>query len=182
MNSLNEKINTLLKQKDFIIIGIDGRCGSGKTTFAEKLSEHFDLNLFKMDDFFLPKLKKTPERLSEIGGNCDFERFKKEVLENIVAQKSFEYFPYDCKSDSFKNGILVNTKKINIVEGSYSLHPQNIDFFDVKVLLKISKDEQKRRILKREGENADMFFNKWIPLEESYFTHIEALYNFDFIY
>ncbi len=182
MNSLKQKINTLLKQKDYIIIGIDGRCGSGKTTFAKKLSESFDLNLFKMDDFFLPKQKKTLERLSEIGGNCDFERFKKEVLENLKAQKSFEYFPYDCKSDSLKKGVLVTPKRINIVEGSYSLHPQNIDFFDIKVLLKISKDEQKRRILNREGENADMFFNKWVPLEESYFKHIEAFYNFDFIF
>lgn len=45
-----------------ILVAIDGRCGSGKTTLGEYLGQVFDCNVFRMDDFFLRMEQRTPER------------------------------------------------------------------------------------------------------------------------
>jgi uridine kinase len=53
MDVLRKKIDELLMQKDIVIVAIDGKCTSGKTTLAAKLAEIYDCNVFHMDDFFL---------------------------------------------------------------------------------------------------------------------------------
>ena len=78
---IERRIEALLQSdKDRILIGIDGRTGSGKSSLAKKLAEEFFCNLFHMDDFFLQGFQRTEERRKEIGGNVDYERFQREVL------------------------------------------------------------------------------------------------------
>ena len=62
---------------------IYGPPGTGKTTLASELQKKLNCNVIHMDDFFLPFEKRTPERLSEIGGNIDYERFSEEIVRNI---------------------------------------------------------------------------------------------------
>ena len=73
-----QAIRQLQKEKEGLdeplIVAIDGRCGSGKTTLGEYLEQVFDCNLFRMDDFFLRMEQRTPQRLKETGGNVDYER------------------------------------------------------------------------------------------------------------
>ena len=35
-------------------------------------------------------------------------------------------------------------------------------------------EEQRRRILARNGERAEMFFTRWIPFEERYFREMDV--------
>ena len=53
LESVIKQIDDLLTQKDAVIVAIDGKCTSGKTTLASKLAELYDCNVFHMDDFFL---------------------------------------------------------------------------------------------------------------------------------
>ena len=53
-------IRQLLAEKDRVIVAIDGNCASGKTTLTAQLAEHFDCNVFHMDDFFLRPEQRTP--------------------------------------------------------------------------------------------------------------------------
>jgi len=60
---------------------------------------------------------------------------------------------------------------IVIVEGSYSHHPYFKEVYDVKIFLEISPEEQKKRIIARDGEAMwPMFEAQWIPMENHYFT------------
>ena len=49
-----DAINEIIKQEDNtdrpILVAIDGRCGSGKTTLGEYLKGQLDCNLFHMDE------------------------------------------------------------------------------------------------------------------------------------
>ena len=78
-----DAINEIIKQEDNtdrpILVAIDGRCGSGKTTLGEYLKGQLDCNLFHMDDFFLRMEQRTPDRMKETGGNVDYERFYETV-------------------------------------------------------------------------------------------------------
>jgi len=64
-----QEIRKLEKDKDkqYILIAIDGKCASGKTTLGLYLKNNLDANLFHMDDFFLQKHQRTEERLAEVG-------------------------------------------------------------------------------------------------------------------
>ena len=81
METIRKKIDELLTQKDMVIVAIDGKCTSGKTTLASKLTEIYDCNVFHMDDFFLRPEQRTPERFVEVGGNGDRRKFC--VIDNV---------------------------------------------------------------------------------------------------
>lgn len=165
-------INKIFKEKGAVRVAIDGRCGSGKSTFGELLSKEFDCNLFYMDDFFLPPEKRTTERLNEPGGNVDRERFLEEVLIPTAKGEDVFYKVYDCGTKTFKEPVKITPKKVVIIEGSYSCHPDLFDFYDLHIFLTVSLETQIKRIINRNGkEDAENFKNKWIPLEEKYFEH-----------
>jgi len=152
-----------------IIIAIDGSCTSGKTTLAGKLERLYDCNVFHMDDFFLRPEQRTPERLAEPGGNVDYERFRQEVLLPLKAGEPFSYRPYDCSTGDLKAPVTVMPKKVNIVEGTYSHHPCFGDVYDLKVVLQVSEERRKERILARPAFLHRRFFEEWIPMEQHYF-------------
>lgn len=157
------------------IIAIDGRCASGKTTLAAELSEKLDCNVFHMDDFFLRPCQRTEERLSEAGGNCDRERFYEEVIAPLKTGEGFSYRPFDCKSMSLLDPVSVSPKKYAVIEGSYSCHPILSRDYHLRIFMSVSPDEQMRRIIGRCGsERAEMFRDRWIPMEEKYFTELDV--------
>lgn len=168
------QVDDLLKTKEFVIIAIDGRCASGKTTLANELQKKLNCNVIHMDDFFLRPEQRTSERLSEVGGNVDYERFSEEVLTPLKAKKSFEYRPFDCHTLDFKSAIGVVPNKITIIEGSYSCHPKFGRYYDINLFLNVDSALQLERIKKRNGKDAlEIFKKKWIPLEEKYFEKIK---------
>lgn len=154
------------------VIAIDGRAASGKTTMARQLSKILEAPVIAMDDFFLPIELRTQERYEEAGGNVHYERFIEEVLPYIRGENAFSYQRFDCSQmDYSRERREIPSGKWRIVEGSYSLHPAFGPYADLTVFSHVESEEQARRILARDGaEFAQVFREKWIPLEEKYFT------------
>ena len=169
MGSAMEQIHGLLAKKDVVIVAIDGKCTSGKTTFASKLAEVYDCNVFHMDDFFLRPEQRTPERFAEVGGNVDYERFREEVLLPLRSGMAFSYRPFDCSTFTLAAPVAVAPKRLNIIEGTYSHHPYFGDPYDLKILLTVDDETQRKRILERPAFLHQRFFEEWIPLENRYF-------------
>lgn len=164
-------IDTLQKKKGHIIVALDGRCAAGKTTLALRLSERRDCNVLHMDHFFLRPEQRVPERLAIPGENVDHERFLTEVLLPLKSGVEFSYRPFDCRRQDFSEPVYIPSKAVNIVEGSYSCHPSLWQYYDLRVFLSTDPNEQLRRIRERNGkEQAKQFAQKWIPLEEKYFS------------
>lgn len=182
-HEIQERIKLLSRQKDYLIIAIDGNSGAGKSTLAEQLSHIYDCNVFHMDHFFLTPELRTEERLNEAGGNVDYMRFNKEVAEGLKSRKEFCYRTYNCQTGFFEETVTVMPKKINIVEGVYSMHPTLIDMYDLKIFLSLEKEEQSRRILQRSGAKLHKrFLDTWIPLENLYFNTFKIREQCDLVY
>jgi uridine kinase len=180
---LFRQIDTLLAQKPRVFVAIDGNSGAGKTALADQLACVYDCNVFHMDDFFLPPELKTQARLSEIGGNVDYLRFKNEVILGLQGNQPFQYRVYNCRTQTFTHKVTVTPKPLNIIEGVYSLHPALIDHYDLKVFLSVAALEQSRRILKRNGpEMHHRFLNEWIPLENRYFQALAIADKCDLVF
>jgi uridine kinase len=169
-------IERLMAKKDDvrIIVAIDGKCGSGKTTLGSYLQKKFDCNLFHMDDFFLQNHQRTEKRLKEAGGNVDYERFKEEVLEPLLSGRLVKYRTFNCILRVIDKEYEVYPKKINIIEGSYSQHPYFENPYDLRIFLDIDDQTQIENIKKRNGlEKLEQFRTKWIPMENRYFDEFK---------
>lgn len=181
-NELISLIEAMLKTKNKdIIIAIDGRCASGKTTLGEKLKNKFGGNLFHADDYFLRPHQRTEERLALPGGNFDKERFREEIIKGVLSGKDFSYTPFDCSLMALGGKREVKRNKLSIIEGSYSCHPEISENYDMKIFVTTDKTTQESRIISRNSEKAPMFFSKWIPLEEKYFSHFHIEENCNYI-
>lgn len=163
-------IDTLLRNGKPVTVAIDGLCGSGKSTFADMLYSIYDCNLFHADDFFLPPELRTSERYATPGGNVHWERMKSEILDPLKTGKAFVYRKFDCSMMDYGEMVHVSPKTLNIVEGSYSTHPELLNEYDLKIFLKTDPKTQITRIRARDGEEySKVFEEKWIPLENKYF-------------
>ena len=161
-----------------IVVGVDGRCGSGKTSIAGLMRDVLDCNVIHMDDFFLPPEMRTPERMREWGGNVHYERVESEVLAGLRRSAPFRYGVFDCGQMAITKQVEVPARPITVIEGSYALHPRLSPIYDIKVFCDIDEKAQRERIRKRNGEDMlPMFLNRWIPMEERYFDGlgIEAI-------
>lgn len=152
------------------VIAIDGRCAAGKTTLAEQLKQEHSCNVIHADDFFLPPSRRTEERLAAPGGNIDYERILNEVLLPLHGKNDACYRQYDCRSDTYREEITVPYGGTIILEGAYSCHPALWEYYDFHIFLSVSEQVQRTRIRRRNTTAAEIFFSRWIPLEEKYFT------------
>ncbi len=163
-------------------VAIEGGSASGKSTLGQILSEIYDCTLFHMDDFFLRPEQRTPERLSEAGGNIDRERFLEEVLLPLKRREPIEYRRFDCSTMKLAPTETVIPKRLTVIEGAYSMHPELAGYYDLSVLLDVSPDLQRKRIQKRNSpEMAQRFFDEWIPLERAYFSGLNVKARCDLI-
>ena len=109
-----------------LIVAIDGRCGSGKTTLAARLQQELGCTVFHMDDFFPRPEQRTEERLSRPGENVDHERFLAEVLLPLQHMQPVTYRPYLCARQQLGDPVTVTPSRLTIVEGSYALRSAGV--------------------------------------------------------
>lgn len=179
--SLFEKIDGILK-KGRVNLAIEGGSASGKSTLADMLTQVYDCNVFHTDDFFLQPYQRTEKRFGEAGGNVDRERFFEEILKPLSNNEEIEYRRFDCSKMEILPPLKFVPKRLNVVEGAYSMHPYFLDYYNLSVFLDVDADLQKKRILKRNSpEFAKRFFEEWIPMERRYFEAFDIKNKCDLI-
>lgn len=167
-------IDRTLAQKGKVLAAIEGGSASGKTTLSKMLESVCDCNVFHMDDFFLQPHQRTKERLAEIGGNVDYERFDNEVMQPLCEGEPVRYRRFDCGSMTIQQPVMMPVKRINIVEGAYSMHPTLAKRYDLSLFLHIDPQLQKKRIeIRNTPFMQEKFFHIWIPMENRYFAHTD---------
>lgn len=179
---LYDQVRDLLKEKDRVIVAIDGPCGSGKSTLAGQLAADFpDSALYHADDFFLQPHQRSLERLACPGGNLDRERLLAEVLLGIQSGQPFAYHKYHCQTGQMQ-AMQASPARLNIVEGSYSHHPDLKPFYDLTIYLEASLDTRLARLRSRVPlRQLDAFLQTWIPLENQYFKAFDIKATSDLI-
>lgn len=168
-------IEAMQERQERVVAAIDGRCGSGKTTLAARLQKQLRCAVFHMDDFFLRPEQRTEDRFAVPGENVDHERFLDEVLLPLQSAQAVTYRPFLCAQQQLGAPVTTAPSPLTIVEGAYACHPDLWAHYDLRVFLTIDPETQMQRIEARNGpEKARQFRDRWIPLEEAYFSAFDV--------
>ena len=171
-----KKIKNIIDERKLTapaVISIDGPCGGGKTTLAAEIEKELGFNILHMDDFYLPFQERDKNWMNIIAGHMDFNRLIENVLKPYKAGKKTNYVSYDCHSDKYLQEIPIDLGKILVIEGSYTSHPILDEYVDLKVFVDIDKDEQVKRLTKRNPDVVDKFLSMWVPFENNYFESLK---------
>ena len=179
MRLVEAQADRIIERVDFrkvpFLIGIDGRCASGKTTISAVLARRTGWPVVHLDDFFLRPEQRTPERYAEPGGNVDRERLLEEVILPLEQQKPVSYQKFDCSTMKLGETLTIPNAQVIVLEGSYALHPALRDHYQLRVFLDVEAQDQLNRIEARSGaEKRKVFEERWIPLEEQYFSFYDV--------
>ena len=185
MQLLFDRINQHLDCKDRIIVAIDGNAAAGKSTLAATLKTIYSCNVIPMDHFFLSPKQRTTERLSQPGGNIDYDRFIGHIITPLKTGESFVYSPYDCKLDKPGEPVTIDKNLLTVIEGVYSMHPlfsDEFSLYDITVFLSIDEAEQRRRLYLRNKHLYNRFISEWIPMENKFFEWFNIAEKCDFVF
>ena len=156
---------------DRLLVTLDGRCASGKTTLARALGAALSAPVLHTDDFVVPHAQKTETRLAIPGGNCDWERLEAEVFRPWKEGQPVSFRRYDFRQDCLLPAEELQPGSCLIVEGSYCSLPALRRYADVRLFLSLPEKLRLQRLAARETpESLQRFYDRWIPLEEAYFS------------
>ena len=183
-STLSALVSAALAQKPTrpLVLALDGRCGSGKTTMAAALAEQFpDSIVLHTDDFYLPPADRMPGWEQTPCAHKNLARLRDEVLAPPCAGKPVLYRAYSCREGAYLPVQQLAAQPLVILEGSYSHHPLLTGCETLRVFLTCAKEEQTRRLQAREGERYANFAARWVPLEEGYFAQYHIAETADFV-
>lgn len=190
LNYLSDKILNI-RNKIFdrcIIIGIEGRDCSGKSTFAKEfrdflLHKNIETAVASIDDFCNKRAIRytvglTPDEQFYYK-NFDYNLFENKILKECAEKGCliFDEIVFNDLSDEFDRKVTINVSNqgILLVEGIFLYKDEFKKYFDFSLRFEISETEQLKRAIKRDlfrfdNEKAvlDRYLNKYIPGQKLY--------------
>ena len=176
ITTLTREINNLSRNKEVVLIAVDGVGGAGKTTLAELLQKEIKNSfIVQLDDFYSPILQAA-----------DLQRLKEQVILPLHNHQEAKYQIYEWKSDSFSDWHILKPEGIFIFEGVYALENNIRDYYDLKIWIDCPADLGLKRGIARDIErdgvdNTDKWINIWSPLEKKYKNEQEPNKTADYI-
>ena len=108
-STLSALLSAALAQKPTrpLVLALDGRCGSGKTTLANALAAQLPgCTLLRTDDFYLPPARRSPDWAHTPCANMDLTRLRDEALRPAYAGQPVAYRAYSCREGAYLRGQL----------------------------------------------------------------------------
>jgi uridine kinase len=181
------RIEELAQVTSPVVVALDGRSGTGKSTVSTWLAEHLGGTRVDQDDFYTGGDIEDWRRLTpsqKADRVIDWERVRTEVLlplrEGSVA--SWHPFDWETMAGLAPEVITAQPSKVVILDGAYSTRPQLADLIDLSVLVVLDDAVRRERLRQREGEDyASSWHQVWDEAEDWYFTRVRPPETFDLV-
>jgi len=177
-----------------IVVAIDGRSGSGKSTVAAMLAPSLGAVIVPADDFFAAGVtdaqwdaRSLAERASDA---LDWQRLRTEALEPLRAGQPGRWHAFDFSSGARGDGsyrmrhepTVLLPGPVVILDGAYSARPELADLIDVAVLVEAPSSLRHQRLAAREKPRVlEQWRARWDAVEEHYFGRVRPPASFDFV-
>jgi len=152
---LNCKLKNKIKTK---IIAIDGYGGSGKSTFAKRLSQELrSCPIVHTDDF---ATWNNPLNW--------YPRMIKQVFTPLSKNKAAKYQRFDWVKGCLTDWLSIDPQEFVIIEGVSSSRIEFREFLAFSIYIKTNRELCLQRGLERDGEDALSQWVEWMKEEENY--------------
>ena len=140
-------------------VGIDGRGGSGKTAFAERVRRLIpDTVVIHVDDFFRAGVD-----------GWDRDGFTTEVVGPVMAGRTGRYRRWNWATQREGAWLEVAPGGVLVVEGVSATDCRLDIGWELTVWVDTPAEVRWRRVMERDGEAwRDTWLNVWIPSEDAY--------------
>jgi len=143
------------------LIAIDGRSGSGKSTFATSLAQHLaessPVAILRLEDLY-----------HGWHGLADAQLLYTEFLPALIAGQTVAYPTWDWAADAVGAERSFTPTNILIIEGVGALNDQAREYIDFGIWLEAPEDFRRERALARDGQTYRPFWSTWAEQEQAY--------------
>jgi uridine kinase len=175
------------------LVAIDGPSGAGKSTIAAQVAGELGAAVVPSDDFYAAHVSnaewdaRTPEqRAADV---IDWRRLRREALEPLLAGRPAAWHPFDF--DGLRpDGTFPLAERLEkrdpaqviVLEGAYCAQPALADLIGLAVLVDMSADIRRERLVAREiDEFLAEWHERWDAPEAHYFTDVRPKASFDLV-
>lgn len=166
-----------------LVVAIDGRSGTGKSTLARALADRLAATVIEGDDFYVGGTGIEGDPPQSRAARCIDWQSQRRVLSALRAGQAASYHAFDW--DAFDGSLSpestwVAPARVLILEGAYSARPELRDLLDVTILATVPKTVREARLLEREGEIGP-WERQWHEAEDWYYAHAAPEAGFDLV-
>ena len=178
LDSLEQKTN---------LIAIDGRSGSGKSTFAKYFAKElaaYDISsdIVQTDNFY-QKQDSMHNRLEPVAGYA-YGYYWQELCEQVIIplknNKAADYMLSDWLTGAKHGKHKVEANQTIIIEGVISTYDKITDLFDLRIWLSCPKKVRIKRIIGR-GDFPEDELEDWQIIEDAYVARQNKQNNADIV-
>jgi len=171
-----------------ILVAIDGRSGTGKSTLARRIGDRTGATVIAGDDFYsggsdAEWARQSPEM--RVANCVDWRRMRREVLEPLLAGKAAAWHPFNFAAGTGLADRLIEQEpaEVIVLDGAYSARPELRDLIDLAVLVEMPDDAARReRLIRREGPEFMAGWHAiWDDAEDFYFSQVVPPAWFDLV-
>ena len=180
-----QRIRDLSRITSPIVIAVDGRSGTGKSTLSAWIAGQVDATLIDQDDFYAGGAIETWQRLTpqeKADRVINWRRVRAQVLQPLRAGTPASWQPFDWETMEglAAEPITAQPSSMVILDGAYSSRPELADVIDLSILVTLPDALRRARLRQREGED---FMSEWHAIwddaEEYYFDAVRPPETFD---
>lgn len=148
-----ERVQALAGVSGFVLVGIGGRGGAGKTTLARAIP---GAEVVSTDEFWN-------------GREFELSRLRREVFDPLVAGSAAAFGSFDWEAQKVRGSRTVEPRGIVVVEGVCALHHMFRDDYALRVWVEAPREVRLARGVARDGEGARATWEEiWMPMEDRY--------------
>jgi uridine kinase len=188
---IDEVIPELRRRADAVerrtlLIALDGRSGTGKSTLAQQIAAAFPAVIVQSDDFFIggTEAEWAARPVSERVEAIDWRRLRTEALEPLLAGKAATWHPFDfaTRARIGPNTTTVAPKPVIVLDGNFSNRPELRDIIDISILLDLHDETRRKRLVDREGVRfMEEWHAVWDDVEGYYYEQISPPSVYDYL-
>jgi uridine kinase len=166
-----------------LVVAIDGRSGTGKSTLAAVLADRLGATVIEGDDFYAGGTGTIGDPPASRAARCIDWQAQRRVLSALRAGQTASYHAFDW--ETFDGSLLpeatqVAPAPILILEGAYSARPELRDLLDLTLLVTVPDSLRQARLIQREGEIGP-WERQWHQAEDWYFAEAAPAWAFDLV-
>lgn len=147
--------------RGYLLVGIGGRGGSGKTTLARSIP---GAQVVSTDEFW-------------DGTGFELSRLRSEVFEPILNDEPAEYHAYSWElRRPLEQDRVVLPEGVIVVEGVCALHVLFREAYDLRIWVDAPRELRLERGIERDGEGARAVWEtQWMPSEDRYIARDDPI-------